>query len=104
MKYWQLNCTIAAYIAAQCGRYICIKITDEQIVNDSNGNEVKFKHPLFQSCVGFIGEIIVVACLYIYYRINDPEQIKSTQLGFKHFLLPSLCSFLQNTLLIFGLV
>ena len=104
MKYWQLNCAIAAYVAAQCGRYISIKLTDEQTVTNSSGEEVKFHHPLFQSCIGFSGEFIVVGALYIYYLIKDPVQIKTAQVRFRYFLLPALCDFLENTLLVFGLM
>ena len=73
------------------------------MVTDSTGNETEFRHPLFQSCIGFMGEFIVVGALYIYYMINDPIQIKTAQIRFRVFLLPALCDFLENTLLVFGL-
>ena len=77
MKYWQLNLLIAAYVIAQCCRYISIKITNDQTVEDSSGKETKFSHPMFQSCIGFMGEFIVIAALYIYYMIKDPSEIKT---------------------------
>lgn len=74
------------------------------MVTNSAGEDVKFKHPFFQSCIGFSGEFIVVGALYIYYMVRDPIQIKSAQIRFRYFLLPALCDFLENTLLVFGLM
>ena len=46
-------------------------------MTNSTGEETKFRHPLFQACIGFMGEFIVVGALYLYYMINEPIQIKS---------------------------
>jgi len=50
-----------------------------------------------------MGEFIVIAALYIYYMIKDPNEIKTAQIRFRYFLLPAICDFGENTLLVFGL-
>ena len=45
-----------------------------------------------------------MGALYLYYLVQDPEQIKTAQIRFRQFLFPALCDFLENTLLVFGLL
>ena len=80
-----------------------MKITNEQNVIDSQGQETKFRHPLFQSCVGFLGEFVVIAVLYVYYMLTNAKEIVTAQIRFKYFFLPAVCDFAENTLLVFGL-
>ena len=103
MKFWVLYLLIASYVVAQCCRYISMKITNEQNVLDSQGQETKFRHPLFQSCVGFLGEFVVIAVLYVYYMLTNAKEIVTAQIRFKYFFLPAVCDFAENTLLVFGL-
>ena len=45
----------------------------------------------------------MIAVLYVYYMLNNEKEIVTAQIRFRYFLLPAVCDFAENTLLVFGL-
>ena len=54
---------LAAYILCSTARVVTTKLSDLILVRHSDGTMHAFRHPVFQTMVGFLGEL-TVACLW----------------------------------------
>jgi hypothetical protein len=54
---------LLAYIACSTLRVVTTKLSDLEMINLPDGSVAEFKHPIFQTMVGFIGELMV-ACFW----------------------------------------
>ena len=74
------------FVILSAAKVISAKLTDLESVEkqtdvigaDADIKSVKFKHPYFVSLVGYLGEFLVVAGIYIYYSLKDPQKIPQT--------------------------
>ena len=71
--------------------------------NDLIEDTYKFAHPFFMAVAGYIGEFFIVAVIYIYMGLQTPESLPKTKLSILQLILPAICDFGENLLLILGI-
>ena len=54
---------LLAYVASSTFRVVTTKLADLHEVTNQDGSLSDFRHPVFQTMVGFVGELFV-ACLW----------------------------------------
>ena len=101
---WKLNIVMIIFVVLTSTRYITTKLIDEAEVTDSSGQIVEYRHPVLQSCLGYIGEFLIVLVFYLFFLRYDPEKLKpSDRVSVFTLSLPALCDFFENMCLIFGI-
>lgn len=94
---------MAMFVTLTSARYISTKLIDTIPVVNAQGEPDEYKHPFFQAVVGYLGEFIVVACLYFWYQCYYPKELRPTKLSVWRLALPALCDYFENLCLIFAM-
>ena len=115
-----MNIVVTLFVLLSSMKIVAIKIIDVSDVTSTSWSlnthdraedeisldtetVIPFKHPYFVAVLGYFGEFLCVAVIYIYYTLKAPNMIPSTNLSMITMLWPALCDFLENLLLIFAL-
>ena len=91
------------FVLLTSARYISTKLIDTIPVTNAKGVKEEYRHPFFQAVVGYLGEFIVVSCLYFWHRCNSPKELKHSKLGIWRLAMPALCDYFENLCLIFAM-
>ena len=66
---------LTLYIFSSSLRVITTKLTDLHMITEEDGTTSEFRHPVFQTLVGFIGEMMVAITWAIFYMLANNKPV-----------------------------
>jgi len=82
---------LALYIFFTTFRVVTTKITDLHMITFTDLTTSEFRHPVFQTLVGFFGELIVSIIWSIWFMISKGKPVNLSKTSLFMFLIPGMC-------------
>lgn len=87
---------LVLYIACSTLRVITTKLTDLHKITLSDGTMTDFRHPLFQTMAGFVGELMVATIWAIWFMLSQGKPITFSNTSIFIFIIPGMCDLLDT--------
>ena len=82
---------LTLYICCSSLRVITTKLTDLHMITHEDGTTSEFRLPVFQTFVGFIGEMMVAITWAIFFMLLNNKPVCLSQTSIFVFIIPCLC-------------
>lgn len=87
----QVNIILVLYICFSTFRVVTTKITDLHMITFPDLTTSEFRHPVFQTLVGFFGELMVAVIWAIWFMLYQGKPVNLSKTSFFMFLIPGMC-------------
>ena len=88
---------LVGYIICSTLRVITTKMSDLIMITRPDGRKTEFRHPVFQTMVGFLGELAVSCFWAIQFMFRQRQPVSFSQTSLFVFLIPAFCDFIDTT-------
>jgi len=86
---------LVAYVFCATLMVITTEFSDQQKVTDEDGKQMSFRHPVFQTMTGFMGELLI-ACIWAgFFMIKNGRPFTLSKTSMIVMALPGVCDLVE---------
>jgi hypothetical protein len=74
---------------------ITTEFSDQHKVTNEDGTQSAFRHPVFQTMTGFMGELFIACIWAMYFMLRNGRPLSLSKTSLFIFLLPAVCDLIE---------